>query len=418
MRDIENPTVLGVHPARLPPAVVNKSAPRLDNKVPAYVRRDHHDTISVHLKPGGFVLIAGVSAAGKTRLAFEAIRSELPSHRLLAPGERADFESIAEDAVDMRRCVVWLDDLERFLSDGRLTTTAVDRILAGQGHRRVIVATIRREELSALKSDKDRFDGRRRILDQAEIVELEETFTDVELNRAETLRWDPRIDDALRNSSNHVPEYLAAGPELVERIRDGRAIQPRGIALVTAAVECRRAGWIGPLPIELVEQLHSEYLSKRYEPETLGQGWEWATTPVPRTTTSLVTKAGSNVTVADYLVDHAQRTSSATGFVGESTVRTALDHAGASNIYSIGRTMQMEGRCLLARVAFERVKGLRTVTLGAAHPDTLTTRHSLAGTLRDLGLFEEARAECEAVLKARTDLLGPEHPSTLATRHN
>ncbi|SRR5690606_16042689 len=188
---------------------------RLDHIAPTYVRREHHDEVSAYLRPGGFVLIAGVSAAGKSRLAFETISAQLPGHRLLVP--EGELQAVAEEAVATRKCVVWLDDLERFLGDGRLSTTVVDKILAGNGHHRVIVATIRREELSRLKDDPDRLDDRRRVLERANIVELEDTFTAAELERAEKLRWDPRIDDALRNASGHVIEYLAAGPELVQR---------------------------------------------------------------------------------------------------------------------------------------------------------------------------------------------------------
>ncbi|WP_277068155.1 hypothetical protein, partial [Saccharomonospora viridis] len=48
--------------------------------------------------------------------------------------------ALAEEAAATRKCVVWLDDLERFLGDGRLSTTVVDKILAGDGHHRVMVA--------------------------------------------------------------------------------------------------------------------------------------------------------------------------------------------------------------------------------------------------------------------------------------
>ncbi|SFP94345.1 hypothetical protein SAMN02982918_3979, partial [Saccharomonospora viridis] len=293
VRDITNPKVLGVHPARLPEGVDADDKAEFD--LPVYVRRDRHDDVAAHLKPGGFVLIAGVSAAGKTRLAFEVVSARLPEHRLLVPEGWADFQALAEEAAATRKCVVWLDDLERFLGDGRLSTTVVDKILAGDGHHRVMVATIRSEELSRLKDEADRLDERRRVLDQAATIQLGETFTATELGRAEKLRQDPRIDDALRNASGHVTEYLVAGPELVQRLDNASATQPRGVALVAAAIDCRRAGWIGPLSTQLVEKLHTDHLNPRYSPETLGQAWEWATTPIPRTATALLTKNGKDV---------------------------------------------------------------------------------------------------------------------------
>src|SRR5690606_10118908 len=153
----------------------------------------------------------------------------------------------------------------------------------GDDHHRVIVATIRSEELPRLKDDQDRFDDRHSVLGQATFIQLDDAFTDAELQRAEDLQWDPRIADALRNASGHLTEYIVAGPELVQRLNNASKTQPRGVALVAAAIDCRRAGWIGPLSTRLVEKLHTDYLNPRYSPETLGQAWDWAIKPIPRT---------------------------------------------------------------------------------------------------------------------------------------
>src|SRR5690606_41907914 len=53
--------------------------------------------------------------------------------------------ALAEEAAATREWVVWLDDRERFLGDGRLRTTGVDESLAGDGHHRAMVATLRSE---------------------------------------------------------------------------------------------------------------------------------------------------------------------------------------------------------------------------------------------------------------------------------
>lgn len=199
---------------------------------------------------------------------------------------------------------------------------------------------------------------------------------------------------------------LLRGRNWFNVVFDGRPTQLRGVALVTAAIECRRAGWIGPLPINLVEQVHTDYLNPRYTAETLGEAWEWATTSVPRTTTALLTKTGKDVTVADYVVDHTQRTSSADDHVADTTVHTALDHAEANIAHSIGGTLRSQGRYHLAHAVFKRTYQLRTEALGSEHPDTLATRHDLAGVLQDLGQLEQARTEYEAVFDIRTKLLG------------
>ena len=62
-----------------------------------------------------------------------------------------------------------------------------------------------------------------------------------------------------------------------------RGHHPRGAALIAAAVDCRRAGFAGPLPRLLLDELHSAYLEQtaaaRSYPETLAQAWSWAVRP-------------------------------------------------------------------------------------------------------------------------------------------
>jgi hypothetical protein len=59
---------LGVWPA----------APEAGDRVPPYVERDAAAALREALQCGGFVLVVGDSAAGKTRLAHEAVRAALP----------------------------------------------------------------------------------------------------------------------------------------------------------------------------------------------------------------------------------------------------------------------------------------------------------------------------------------------------
>jgi hypothetical protein len=56
--------------------------------------------------------------------------------------------------------------------------------------------------------------------------------------------------------------------------------------------------------------------------------------------------------------------------------------------------------------------------LGPEHPDTLTTRASLALWTGKAGNPAEARDQSTALLPIRKRVLGAEHPATLATRHN
>ena len=56
--------------------------------------------------------------------------------------------------------------------------------------------------------------------------------------------------------------------------------------------------------------------------------------------------------------------------------------------------------------------------LGPDHPDTLTSRNSLAGAYRDAGRLDKAITLYEQILEDSINVLGPDHPSTLASRYN
>ena len=56
--------------------------------------------------------------------------------------------------------------------------------------------------------------------------------------------------------------------------------------------------------------------------------------------------------------------------------------------------------------------------LGPHHPDTLTSRNSLAGTYRDAGRLDKAIALYEQNFEDSINVLGPDHPSTLTSRFN
>ena len=56
--------------------------------------------------------------------------------------------------------------------------------------------------------------------------------------------------------------------------------------------------------------------------------------------------------------------------------------------------------------------------LGPHHPDTLTSRNSLAGSYRDAGRLDKAIALYEQILEDSIRVLGLDHPSTLTSRFN
>ncbi|MFG3164442.1 tetratricopeptide repeat protein [Streptomyces sp. NPDC048232] len=86
--------------------------------------------------------------------------------------------------------------------------------------------------------------------------------------------------------------------------------------------------------------------------------------------------------------------------------------------HSIGGVLHDRGMLTEAEVVWRTVLQLRQQALGEGHADTLFTRHGLALVMHDQGKLPEAEAEWRAVLLLRINVLGERHPHTLATRHS
>jgi tetratricopeptide (TPR) repeat protein len=416
---LADPNRLGVHAARRRPG---ESGP------PTYVPRDLDDRLRDLVLAGGFVLLAGDSTAGKSRAAFEAIRTVLPNHTLIAPQDRTALAKVMDTIADLPHVVVWLDNLEQFLGQDGLTRTRVARLLDGTHKHRLILATIRTTELDAYSED----ETARRLntetlstLEQATHVTVQRLFTIAEQRRAATLTDDPLIADALARAGEFgIPEYLAAGPELLDLWQHAQqtGAHRRGAALVAAAIDARRAGLTGPLPRDLIANLHEIYMTARGRittpPDDLNTAWAWAT--ATRTTTALLTTTSQpdTVTVFDYLVDHTERAATPSNRVPDAVLIAVLEHADADDASRIGATAARYALYPIALNAFALSVQKRTRTLGSEHPFTLNSRNNLAIVLKELGRLEEAEAEHRTVLEASTRILGPEHPSTLTSRNN
>ncbi|MCO5994976.1 tetratricopeptide repeat protein [Actinoallomurus rhizosphaericola] len=433
VRDVTDPIRLGIHPAPALRRYGHGAASAMAERVPVYVPRDIDEEIRQTIARSGFVLLVGDSAAGKSRAAFEAIVAELPDHVLIAPTDRKALPAVLSEAALHRRCVLWLNDLERYLGAEGLTRTAVAGLLAGNNHR-VIVATLRATEEARYRDAGELGDGDARqlqqdvhqVLDQAHRIHVGLSFTPAERIRAEDLATeDPRISDALTHADAYgIPEYLACGPQFLAEWENGwaKGTHPRGAALIAAAVDCRRAGYTDPLPRALLEEIHTHYLAEkggtRLRPEAIEKAWEWATRVRDNGNALLQDTESGTVEVFDYLTDITQRHTPPGDHVPDHIVTATLTYASPVDARTIAGTAHAQGRYQLAEKASRQALTANTEQLGPDHPDTLTSQNNLALALSDLGRLEEAEAEHRAVLDARIRVLGPEHPNTLTSRGN
>jgi hypothetical protein len=98
------------------------------------------------------------------------------------------------------------------------------------------------------------------------VVRVERLWSPTELRRTRVLAPSRRIGAALQACDRFgIAESLSCGPELVNLWKDAWACgaHPRGAAIVTAEVDCRRAGLRRPVPVAWVRRAHEAYLTVR-----------------------------------------------------------------------------------------------------------------------------------------------------------
>ncbi|MFL6122110.1 hypothetical protein, partial [Actinophytocola sp.] len=439
VRDLDDPVLLGVHPAARDGA----------GQVPAYVSRDVDGQVDEALRAGGFVLLSGESTAGKSRVAYESVRRVLPDHHLVAPASRESVRTVVETVVDQRRCVVWLDDVERYFGAHGLTVPLLHRMLAADA---VVLGTIRVAELDRFGArheaglggdERDGWRTAREVLRLAVEIPLPRRWSGPELDRARR-SGDRRVRSALRMTDTFgLAELLADGPELARDWRNAwrPGGHPRAAALVAAAVDCRRAGLADPVPVDLLADLAEHYLDTRggatLRPEPLDDAVSWATRPV-RGASSLLMPAGEGrVRAFDYLIDLVPDP------VPMPVWHRLVEWCDPAQALGIGLTARRVARFEVAEAAFEKAascdvpgaKAALAEVIGSGaepgravallhetlagispdDPDTLLLRSMLARFTQEIEpkvasrMFAELLDDCHA-------RLGPDHPDTLEVR--
>lgn len=449
--ELNDPMALGIHPA----APHGASSP--SDRLPQFVRRDCFPALLDRLRLGGLVLIVGESTAGKSRLAYEAMRAAAPQHEVFVVKPGHDLQAVAAAAANVRRCVLWFDEFDQFLGVGGLTTDLVGAMLAGTDRHVVLLASMRSKEYDRYGARQREVtdaatwrSGREVLLMAAEPLRLERLWTPAEVARARSAAADPRVARAAHGTGNRfgVAELLAAGPELVNDWRHAwqPGTHPRGAALVSAAIDCRRMGLHRPVSRDLLMELHTHYLAERggltLRPEPVEAAFAWATSAVQGASSLLVPQTGGYLAF-DYLIDLPELAS-----VPESSWQTLLERTSPEDSVDIGWAAVDLMRPLVALRAFDagrrhgladadyahaialgnagrpaeavqRLRALleeRRAAWGDDHPLTLNTWHDIARYLAEAGHPGQAIDVLVRVIGDRTRILGPGHEQTLAAR--
>jgi hypothetical protein len=357
-----DPRALGVHAAVRPAKHVAGQQRGAPGAVPPYVPRDADDSalLADGFASGGLVIIEGPAAAGKTRMAYEAMRRRAPGRQLIVPGDPAALRGLQTAGVRLADTIVWLDDIHDYLAAGGLDGPVVDA-LCPPGRRDVLLlATLRseaRRTLDAAGLDTTVRRAIREVVGRARVIPLSRALTPAERHRAQQRRTaDPRIAAALdQHTGAGFAEFLAAAPPILHRWQSVR--DSTGGAIITAAVDARRAGVLSPLPRDLLQALHACYLDARHahlpgEPG-FGDALSWATQPVRGASSCLAPLGGETYEPFDYLLEHAQATGSAHP-VPPAAWPVLLTCAAPADMSSLAIAAHEAGRPDISETAFRR----------------------------------------------------------------
>ena len=250
--------------------------------LPLYVKRDHDDLLRARLRSaslhGGFVLVTGGSAAGKSRSLLEAVCEVLREWQILFPVSSGAVRDAAAGGHIRPHTVVWLDDtpVEKYITatpDG-LSSDDIRAVLSGRGPV-MIVDFIWQRRYQALIAqprlppgmldykDPSR-EARDALLLAGEPIQVKDDFSDSELVRARVLASrDQRLADALADTRFGVTQSLAGARALVYRYRDAESDMPFAFAVMTAAIDACRLGHRGPFTQDFLRAAAFGYLSSR-----------------------------------------------------------------------------------------------------------------------------------------------------------
>lgn len=358
VRDLNDPIRLGVHPA------VDLNG----NRIPEYIARDADRAIDQFLNEGSFLLIVGDSTSGKSRTAYEIMRARFPDYSVFIPATAEELLNVWTYLPEIDKCIIWLDDFEIFLGTKGLNIQILNRIRSDNS---ILLATIRAEEynnlspLAASRIDSDETHRRAvsRILEQAQIVHLERRWSEDELNRARSSS-DRRVVEATGHAELYgIAEYLATGPQLFSGWLAAWApgTHPRGAALVAVAVDFRRAGFHLPVSIDVLKDLHTQYLSNRggeiLRPEPFHDALQWACTPLHATSSLLLPSGEDRYFAFDYLVDTVQRQRDAAQ-IPDTIWERIFEIAPNAALSQIGIAAEWVQRADIAKRAFETLARL------------------------------------------------------------
>ena len=301
---------------------------RPETGLPTYIARDHDPNLRKAIRDvsatGGFIVLVGEPASGKSRSAYQAVRAVLPKWYLTRAWLPAHLAQAARENASRR--VIWLDDMHRLLDTEYEGLAAEFAGLLASRKPPVIIGMLWPDfydhyvaQIAATADDAadvlpPASSEAKEILDLASMIVVDDVLSNSEQERAEeAARHDQQISAALVATDFGLFQTLAGAPELMRRWLTGL---PSGRAVITAAVDARILGATEPLTRDFLMQAAPGYLLPadfaRLTPLSEDKAFDYATAPVAGECTALPPVPGNTPETvagygpADYLVRAGQ----------------------------------------------------------------------------------------------------------------
>ncbi len=304
--------------------------------VPYLPRPTKEREVGNHLRARRPVLIVGPSMVGKTRLAAVAVEQVLSDKPLLLPDTPTALGDLDKEDITPSQHVIWLDDLQRFLTSGGVTAGLLQRLRGSNW----VVATLQAHEWDRFQPTDELRPPEWDVLRLFELVVLDR---DRDRPAEEDLRR-AIPDDEIREriARTGIGEYVGAAQRIRELLMLGENANPLGYALVLGAVDWSLVGFTRPVPAGLLSRLAASRLTGRRRAELDDEAkyraaLDWATREINHTV-SLLEPDDGTYRVYDFALDQlaaADRT------IPIATWQLAIDEAKEDELTSVGYQAMM-----------------------------------------------------------------------------
>ena len=270
-----------------------------DRDISEFCPRDLAPTVHDRLVEGHPVLVEGPSMAGKTRLVLEVLKESWPEKPLWLPaGDDGIRTLLASGQTPTKDCVVFLDDVDRFLSNQSLT---LDLLTRWERDGCTVVATITRSKYAQFRDSAESKLPGWDVVNRFTRLQLDPLLSQHELAALRATSYAPLTGSI---SAVGLAPFLGGAPQARERFQEDRGAHRWSAALVMAAADWRRVG-LGPASKEQIVTLAENYRGEAWGEPDWSQTWADATRPFNHTVSLLREIGDDEWEVLDLISDEA-----------------------------------------------------------------------------------------------------------------